>query len=338
MNDASLTTTARWQVHWQRWKHLVAVASFALGVASFLLFERGERVAQALVILLPLSWLLALLEPQLRRWLEYRQRTLPVSPLLLGYVAQALHQESLFFTLPFFFATTAWSSPQLAFTALMSVLALLSIIDPLYYRHVVPRRAALWAFHALAGSITVLTAAPMLWHLTTTEALWLALACLGLISIPAWHAGLPARLPLRGLWAIALAMALAALGWQLRVAIPPATLWVTQMTVTHTVDVAAKSPGQGFAIIDAATLRAQGAYAWSSIHAPRGLRETVRHEWFHEGRRVDVIDLQIHGGREDGYRAWSHKTAFPSDPRGHWQVRVVTQSGQLIGQTGFTVR
>lgn len=336
MNESS-PAAPRWQAHWNRWKHLVAAASFALGVASFLLFERQEKVAQTLVVLLPLSWLLALLEPQLRRWIE-RSSTLRVSPLLLGYAAQAMHQECLFFTLPFFYATTAWLSPQLGFTALMSALALLSITDPLYYRHVVPRRAALWGFHAVAGFITVLTAAPMLWHLTTTEALWLALACLGLISVPAWHALLPTAVPLRGVLALGLGLGLIWLGWQARVAIPPATLWVSQMTMAHTVDTAGKVPGRGFDVIDAEVLHRQGAYAWSSIHVPRGLHEKVQHEWFHNGRRVDVIALEIRGGREAGYRAWSHKTAFPEDPRGRWQVRVVTQSGQLIGQTRFTVR
>lgn len=336
MNDSS-QAAPRWQAHWNRWKHLVAAASFALGVASFLLFERQERVAQALVVLLPLSWLLALLEPQWQRFAERRQR-LRASPLLLGYAAQAMHQECLFFTLPFFFATTAWLSPQLLFTALMSMLALLSIIDPLYYRHVVPRRAALWGFHAVAGFITVLTAAPMLWHLTTSEALWLALGCLGAVSVPAWHALLPATTPLRPVLSLCLGLSLTWLGWQARVAIPPSTLWVSEMTMAHTVDTAGKVPGPGFDEISAADLHAGGAYAWSSIRVPRGLREKVEHHWFHGGERVDVIGLEVRGGREAGYRAWSRKTAFPADPRGNWEVRVVTQSGQLIGQTHFTVR
>jgi hypothetical protein len=62
------------------------------------------------------------------------------------------------------------------------------------------------------------------------------------------------------------------------------------------------------------------------------------HHWLHDGRTVDTIELEIRGGREAGYRAWSHKAAFPADPRGRWDVRVVTSSGQLIGQTRFEVR
>lgn len=325
----------RWQARWARWRHLVAVASFAAGLASFFWFERQERVAQALVFLLPLSWLIALFEPQLKALAARRGG---VATLLFGYAAQALHQECLFFTLPFFFATTAWLSPQLLFTVLMSALALTSIIDPLYYSRVAPKRAVLWAFHAVAGFVTVLTAAPMLWHLTTTEALWLALICFAAVSVPAWHALLPTVVPLRTVWALCLGVGLAWLGWEARVGIPPATLWVSEMHISRSVDVPTRSAGESLTRVDAQTLHAEGLYAWSAIHVPRGLREKVVHHWLHNGKLVDAIPLDISGGREAGYRAWSHKQAFPEDVAGRWDVRVVTQSGQLIGQTAFQVQ
>jgi hypothetical protein len=326
---------ARLQTLWARWRHLVALIGFAAGLASFVLIERQERVARALVILLPLTWLLPLLEPWLRR-LAGRHHRLRASPVLLGYAAQAVHQESLFFTLPFFFATTAWLSPQALFTAVMGALAVASILDPLYYGHVVPRRALLWAFHAVAAFVTVLTAAPMLWQLTTTQSLSLALTCLGAVSVPAWHALLPAR-PLRGIAALLLGAGLAWAGWQARAAIPPATLWVAEMRITASVDTAGRVPGPALDALDAASLHSRGLYAWSSIRVPRGLRERVEHHWIHEGRRVDTIALDVSGGREAGYRAWSHKQTFPADPRGRWEVRAVTASGQLLGHVRFDV-
>ncbi|MBU2225499.1 MAG: DUF2914 domain-containing protein, partial [Gammaproteobacteria bacterium] len=45
----------------------------------------------------------------------------------------------------------------------------------------------------------------------------------------------------------------------------------------------------------------------------------------------------IQGGRKEGYRAWTRKQNFPQNPVGDWQVRVVTDSGQLIGSTRFRV-
>ena len=58
---------------------------------------------------------------------------------------------------------------------------------------------------------------------------------------------------------------------------------------------------------------------------------------FGDKRRVDRIALDISGGREAGYRAWTHKRNFPAQPAGRWRVRVVTEAGQMIGMLRFRV-
>ena len=160
---------------WARYKPLVALCSFVAGAASLVLIQRQEKVAQTLVILLPLSWLIAILESQWLKLVE-RGRWLRHSPLLVRYLMQGLHQESFFFTLPFFLATTTWTSLQPVFLVARAGFALVSMIDPLYFDHVVVRRGLLWSFHAAAGFATVLAAAPMLWQITTATSLWLAIA------------------------------------------------------------------------------------------------------------------------------------------------------------------
>ncbi|MNT98741.1 hypothetical protein D3C72_2413920 [compost metagenome] len=59
--------------------------------------------------------------------------------------------------------------------------------------------------------------------------------------------------------------------------------------------------------------------------------------WRFNGREVDRIALNIHGGREAGYRAWTHKQNFPGNPAGRWQVQVLTEAGQMIGTLRFRV-
>lgn len=336
MNTESLAP-ARWLQLWSRYRHLVAVFSFAAGLASFLLVQRQERVAQALVFLLPLSWLIALLETRLlqdRLPLRWQQP----SQALLRYLTQALHQESFFFTLPFFLATTNWASPQTLFLLLLGTLALISMIDPLYFGEVLLRRPLLWLFHASAGFVTVLTAAPMLWQIDTASSLRLAIATAGLLSLPMFHALLRGRPP----WRLALtplcSLLLCAALWLLRPTIPPSTLSVHDAQLSWQVDEQQREPNEPVTQISAAELAERGLYAWTPIHAPRGLHETIAHQWWHEGQLVDVIPIQISGGREQGYRAWTHKTAFGEDPRGDWQLRVVTQSDQLIGQLRFRVQ
>src|SRR5690606_1753866 len=61
------------------------------------------------------------------------------------------------------------------------------------------------------------------------------------------------------------------------------------------------------------------------------------HVWRHEGKEVDNIALNINGGREEGYRAWTHKLNFPQNPIGKWQIHVVTEAEQVIGILRFEV-
>jgi hypothetical protein len=48
-------------------------------------------------------------------------------PALLSFATQVVHQESLFFVIPFFFITTAWNTGQMVFTAFLILAAIISI-------------------------------------------------------------------------------------------------------------------------------------------------------------------------------------------------------------------
>lgn len=52
---------------------------------------------------------------------------------------------------------------------------------------------------------------------------------------------------------------------------------------------------------------------------------------------MDVVELNIDGGREQGYRAWSHKQNFPADPTGDWRIDIMTSTGQRLGLIRFEV-
>ncbi|HEU5114351.1 MAG TPA: DUF2914 domain-containing protein [Candidatus Paceibacterota bacterium] len=83
-----------------------------------------------------------------------------------------------------------------------------------------------------------------------------------------------------------------------------------------------------------------GLYALSAIFAPANLETDIIHEWqrYDDASRswqtVSTINLNITGGRANGYRTFSHETNI--DP-GLWRVNVKTPRGQLIGRMSFTV-
>ena len=332
-----------WRAHFyslmalaQRHPGLVAIFGFASGLASFLLVERQAELARVLATLMLVSWLWLILENLLRQriaqWFGFE-----LPPPLLRYATQMIHQESLFFVLPFFFITTTWNSGQALFSGLLGGAALVSIIDPLYNKWLAPRRWLFLAYHSLALFAVLLTALPIILKLTTPQSYQLALAAAVLLSFPSLFAIIPVQRWWRGVLLVGLTLALGATGWLARVWVPPATLWLTEVAVSGEFDNQKRAPGQTLELIAVAQLRSQGLFAYTAINAPRGLNERIYHVWRHNGREVERIALDIQGGRKQGYRAWTHKQNFPSDVAGRWQVQVLTEAGQMLGVLRFKV-
>jgi len=128
----------------------------------------------------------------------------------------------------------------------------------------------------------------------------------------------------------------AGMGWWARPWVPPATLWLTEVAISDHFDDANRTPITPLRHLRAATLD-QGIYAYTAIHAPRGLHERIYHVWYRNDEELDRIALDISGGREDGYRAWTHKTNFPEQRNGNWKIQVLTAANQLIGEVKFSV-
>ena len=319
-----------------RYPGLLAAAGFASGLASYLLVERSATIAQAITLLLLLGWLLLLLEQGLRTSVLARFG-LGLPPVLVRLATQMLHQESLFFVLPFFLAVTHWGSGQSVVTLLLVLAALVSVIDPIYLGYRSRHRTLLMRCHSLTLFAALLVALPVIARLSSEQGYLLALLLALFCSVPGWAAAL-ARL---GRWrwlALPLLLALMATTlWQWRQYVPPVPMRLSDVKISLDMDREQREPLQPLTRISADRLLENGLYAWSAVQAPRGLREVTYHEWRHRGELVDRIALEIRGGREAGYRAWSHKLHFPADPTGPWQVRIATGTGRLIGQASFTV-
>jgi MFS family permease len=81
-------------------------------------------------------------------------------------------------------------------------------------------------------------------------------------------------------------------------------------------------------------------YLYSAIFAPYRLTTNIVHRWEwrdpKSGRwtQQQTVRFTIRGGREDGFRAYSSKTA----PRpGQWRVNIATADGHAIGRVRFSV-
>lgn len=321
----------------RRYPGVIAAFGFVSGVASFFLVERHESFAQVIAVLMLLGWVWLVLERVFSEMLADRFG-LRLPPALSRYATQMIHQESLFFALPFFLASTSWNSGQALFTGGLILAALVALIDPVYYKRLAPRRWLFLTYHTLALFAVLLVAMPLILQVPTARSYELALgiavllafpSLLGSITVPGWW---------RGLVVVGLMLALAATGWLARLWVPPATLRLTEVALATSIDDASRAPQNRLETIDARQLRENGVYAYTAIRAPLGLQERIQHVWIHEGREIDRIVLDIRGGREEGYRAWTRKQNFPPEPEGRWQVRVLTGDEQMIGTLRFEVR
>lgn len=163
----------------------------------------------------------------------------------------------------------------------------------------------------------------------------LALGIAMLLSFPSLASSFPINHWRRAAMLVLVTLAVGGSGWLLRSWVPPATLWMTEVAISTQLQ--NRTPGESLEQVSASQIRSAGLYAYTAIKAPRGLNERIYHVWKQDGKEVDRIALNINGGRKEGYRAWTHKQVFPSNPVGHWQVRVLTEDGQVIGVLRFEV-
>lgn len=319
----------------QRHPGLVALFGFVSGVASFLLVERQESLARIIALLMLVSWLLLVLENSLQRSMA-RWLRIEIPPQLLRYATQMVHQESLFFVLPFFIITTTWLSGQIIYTLLLIASAIISVTDPIYNR-IAARRWLYISYHAFTLFAVLLATLPLIFKLATPESYALALLISVLLSFPSLSGVLPAGKWWRAPVLISVTMALCYVGWQARLWVPPATLWLTHVAVSEEIDNEHRAPGVGLKTIADRRMHADGLYAYTAIRAPQGLNERIYHVWLRNGEEIDRIPIDISGGRKEGYRAWTHKRNFPAQSDGDWQVQVLTEAGQMIGRLRFHV-
>lgn len=315
-----------------RWPWLLPLASFAAGWLGFLLVRRGEELARIVALLALLGWIWLLIEPWVRRRLERRRRR--AGNFVVNFISQSLQQELLFFSLPLLIAATQIDTGQIAFTGLVGGAALVSTIDPWYERWIAARAARRMTFHAFCSWIAALVVLPMVLLVPVERALPLSLLAVGawlLLTLPLSLYSLP-RWRTRVAWMVGMAF-VPLLFWELRAQVPAAGLAVTDARVTQTID--GLTPGEPVRRIRQEDL-AQGVIAFAAIRAPAGLSQEVVFEWRHNGAR-ERIPIEIHGGRAEGFRAYSRKQAFPADPTGVWTVDVLTPQAQLLERLRFVV-
>lgn len=317
-----------------RHKGWLPIISFIGGIASFFLVERQMSLATGIIGMLLLSWLWFEMEGTVAIWVK-RLTSFRLPTFLVSFAAQALHQEALFFVVPFLYFHTAWNTVHVVFSSIVLLLAIITVLDQLYFP-LVENQLIRALVHGFVAFLAVFVSLPQVIHMTTAKSLRVACMVMAVLTLPAIYRSFNGTKVKRALAAILISLSVGGSMYLGRSLIPPTSLRLTALYPAFQLDVGTREAIPIRGTIPTERLK-NGLWVFSAIQAPRGLKEEIFHQWYWNGKLVDQIILEVEGGREKGFRSWSKKDHFPDDPSGTWRVRVTTLNGQLLGNCEFQV-
>jgi hypothetical protein len=321
---------------------LLPWGSLGVGIAGAILMDRGPEHARVVAGAAIGCWLTLLVVLWLRKKAEASDRILwrgaHFTTLLL--TQSAIHL-SLFFALPFYWKAWGGTVDQAVFIAVLTLAALASLWDPLTERllhhptwaPVMPAFATFSALNAVLPGV----------GLSNSQSLWVAAGCtaaalpLGIMLRPT-----PPSLDAAARRRDRRRVALGSIGTALFV---PAGLWAGGARIV---------PAAPLALVDAEIgTHQRGRWVGdpverlerrpavlmcaTAIWAPLGVHERLYHVWRQDGEVRDRIELEIAGGRDQGFRTWSRKHNFGDNPSGTWTCSVETGLGQLLGTRAIVI-
>lgn len=120
-----------------------------------------------------------------------------------------------------------------------------------------------------------MVALPIFFLLTTTQSLALTLILASLFSLPSLVNVLQFKRWWRAPPLLLMLSVVASVLWQMRSWTPPAALRLTEITISRHIYRDARTHGESIDVISADALKQDGLYAWTAIHAARGLWENL---------------------------------------------------------------
>jgi len=257
--------------------------------------------------------------------------------LVMTYVLKNLYQGMLFFLLPFYYKSSTFTAPNVAFVALLIICAIVATLDVIFDEVVIRRRVLASTFHGLTLFATLNLVIPALFPETRT--LYSLVAAAAITVLAFWTLHVPARAFLRNrnlallVATVALGMALA---WFGRAIVPPVPMHLSHAAVGPIV------LPDGRLVMEVKSLHTSAIrqlVAVTDVVAPGGVGDELRHIWRREGVTVrEMTATRVEGERGIlRLRSMIGAEKLPAVLAGEWTVDVETRDGQLVGRVAFRV-
>lgn len=303
--------------------------SLGAGIVGALMMDRGPDRAVVVAGVAVGTWALLLVTLLLRQHPASTKHRLIAGAWFSSLaLTQWAIQLSLFFSLPFYWR--AWSGEwhQLVFLVPLSLAAAISLWDP-WTERLLHRPGLAPILPGLASFAGLNAVLPGLGFSNSTS-LWIA-ASSTVVALPigvvTFEPSGPRRLRA---WSASLAVAVGLLcGLALGAArfVPAAPLALLDARIGRYMD------GRDVGLpIEQIRGRPGKLVCATAISAPLGVREKLFHVWRQDGEVRDRIELEVRGGRKEGFRTWSRKRNFGEHPAGQWTCSIETRMGQSLGR------
>ncbi|HEY7791293.1 MAG TPA: DUF5924 family protein [Vicinamibacterales bacterium] len=309
---------------------LHSLYALAAGVVVMWIGAHHFAVLRYVFAQIAFIWATSLILPWIDRRPSLGPRTRWWLRAIATYLNKDFYQQLLFFVLPMYFASATLTSWNVVFLALVAISAVMASIDVVYDHHVAARPTIAAAFFAFNLFACFNVALPVLWQIGNELAIWTsaALAITGFLTLrfpPAdWRRPHVRRVAIAG---CALVFVLVIWG---RPLVPPAPLRVASVGFGTALSEHPLAMTQPVALLDPTW--SGELYAMTSIVAPLGLHERVRHRWYQDGRMIYASPYyKVSGGRTEGYRLWTRDHVSVT-AGSRIRVDVETEGGQLIGR------
>jgi hypothetical protein len=304
--------------------------SLGMGVVSALILDRRPARAWTVPTAVGAAWTLMTVMLLLHRDEAGTRRPLVRAARFSSLaLTQSAFQMTLFFVGPLYWHAAAPTAGHVVFLALLGVAAGCSLWDPLFQRML--RQPALGIpLLALAGFAGLCATLPF-FGVATATSLRIAAAATGLAApVVAGITGPAAGRRRSMLTALALGALLNGGVWVGGGAlVPAAPLRVVEAGIgTRIAGRELTDPRESLDAIPPQLVCA------TTVWAPLGLHDRLVHVWRHEGTVEATVGLDLHGGREQGFRTWSTKQHLKP---GAWTCTVETAAGQVLARRRVTI-
>jgi len=332
------------------WLHSFGALSFGVGVMIYA--RKGLQYADKILVVLGISWALMFIA---LRFIVGPENRAPDEKLhrkgvrlVTNYVIKNLYQQMFFFLVPLYASSATWSfhSYNWWLPPVLMICAVLSTLDLVFDNFIMERRwiaSAMYGF-ALFGVLNLML--PLAFGMKH----FLALIIAAIATAPAvalLNFSYKTVFGPEGLiWTCAGAAVLFTGAWFGRDFVPPAPMAMAAGAVGHgPLGTYECLPGRKVAIpID----QVDGLRCASVVTEPGGVRDRIVHVWRHQGQMVfrgEVNTDPKRGGMEriedcggeTVDRSYLPAARIPEDPLGHWDCRVETEDGQLVGLMRFEI-